>query len=80
MSPVVAAVTVAAMTTLGRWARGKGLTVETVVGLVGVALGLAVIEQANPKLARGFGTLVVIGVAVAHLPIIINASGLAKNK
>jgi hypothetical protein len=76
MSPIVAAATVAAMTTLGRWARGKGLTIDTVVGLVGVALGLAVIEQANAKLARGLGALVVIGVAAAHLPILLDQTGL----
>ena len=76
MSPLVAAATVAAMTTLGRWARGKTLTIDTVVGMVGVAIGLAILEQANAKFARGFGILVVIGVAVAHLPTLVDASGL----
>jgi hypothetical protein len=76
MSPLVAAATVAAMTTLGRWARGKGLTIDTVVGLVGVALGLAIIEQANVKLSRGLGALVVIGVATAHLPTLLDSTGL----
>jgi hypothetical protein len=76
MSPIVAAVTVAAMTTLGRWARGKTLTIDTVVGVVGVALGLAVVEQANTRLARQLGALIVIGVAAAHLPILLDSTGL----
>lgn len=76
MNPLVAAATVAAMTTLGRWARGKGLTIDTVLGVVGVALGLAIIDQANAKLARGLGALIVIGVAAAHLPTLLNATGL----
>lgn len=76
MSPLMAAFTVAAMTTLGKWARGKSLSVDTVVGLVGVAVGLAVVDQANARLARAMGALVVIGVAVAHLPTVLDASGL----
>lgn len=77
MSPIVAAALVATMTTLGRWARGKTLTIDTVVGLVGVAIGLTVLEQANQKFARGFAILVVIGVAVAHLDVIVGSSGLS---
>lgn len=80
MSPIVAAIVVGVMTTLGRWARGKGLTVDTVVGVVVLALALAVIEQGNEKLARAFGLLVVLGVALAHAGIIIDATGLAKGK
>lgn len=76
MNPIVAAVTVAAMTTLGRWARGKTLTIDTVVGVVGVALGLAVIDQANARLARQLGALIVIGVAAAHLPLLLDSTGL----
>lgn len=80
MSPIVAAIVVGVMTTLGRWARGKGLTVDTVVGVVVLALALAVIEQGNEKLARAFGLLVVLGVALAHAPIVLDATGLTKVK
>lgn len=80
MSPIVAAVMVGVMTTLGRWARGKGLTVDTVVGVVVLALALAVIEQGNEKLSRAFGLLVVLGVALAHAGIVLDATGLTKGK
>lgn len=78
MTPVVTAVVVAVMTTLGRWARGKGLTIDTVVGVVFLAVALAVIEAGNEKLARAFGTLIVVGVAFAHVPTLLNATGLVK--
>lgn len=80
MTPIVASVLVGLMTTLGRWAKGKGLTIDTVVGVVVLALSLALIEQANEKLARAFGALVVVGVALVHAPIIIDATGLVGKK
>lgn len=80
MTPIVASVLVGLMTTLGRWAKGKGLTIDTVVGVVILALSLALIEQANEKLARAFGALVVVGVALVHAPIIIDATGLVGKK
>jgi len=81
MNPVIASLLVGAMTTFGRWAKGKGLTVDTVVGVVFLALCLSLIEQANEKLARSFGLLVVVGVGIVYAPIIIDATGLAgKNK
>lgn len=81
MNPVMTSLLVGAMTTFGRWAKGKGLTVDTVVGVVFLALCLSLIEQANEKLARSFGLLVVVGVGIVYAPIIIDATGLAgKNK
>lgn len=80
MTPIVASILVGLMTTLGRWAKGKGLTIDTVVGVVVLALSLALIEQANEKLARAFGALVVVGVALVHAPIIIDATGLVGKK
>lgn len=78
MTPVTAAVVVGIMTTLGRWARGKGLTIDTVVGVALLAVTLALIDTANEKLARAFGALVVVGVAFAHVPTILDATGLVK--
>lgn len=78
MNPITTAVVVGVMTTLGRWARGKGLTIDTVVGVVVLAITLAVIDTANEKLARAFGVLIVVGVAFAHLPVLLNATGLGK--
>lgn len=79
MNPVLASLLVGGMTTVGRWAKGKGLTADTVVGVVFLALSLSLIEQANEKLSRAFGLLVVVAVAIVYAPIIIDATGLAKN-
>lgn len=78
MNPVMAAVVVGLMTTLGRWARGKGLTIDTVVGVTFLAVALALIETADEKLAKAFGTLIVVGVAFAHVPVILDKTGLVK--
>lgn len=80
MNPLIAAVVVGVMTTLGKWARGKTLSIDTVVGVVVLAVTLALIDQANEKLARTFGVLVVLGVALAHAPIVLDATGLTKGK
>jgi len=71
MNPIPAAILTATITTLGRWAKGKGMTVDTVVGLVFLAVFLAALEQANAKLARAFGALIVVSVAIVHLPAIL---------
>lgn len=76
MTPVITAVVVATMTVLGRWARGKTLSIDVVVGVVVMAIALAIIETGNEKLAKAFATLIVVGVAFAHVPAILNATGL----
>lgn len=78
MTPIVTAVVVGVLTTLGRWARGKGLTIDVVVGVVVLAVTLALVETANEKLARAFGVLVVVGVGLAHADVVLNATGLTK--
>jgi hypothetical protein len=80
MNPVVTAVVVGVMTTLGRWARGKSLDINTVVGVVVLAVILSIIDAANGKLARTFGVLVIVGVGLAHLPIILKATGMTKGQ
>lgn len=75
MSPVVAAIIVAATTTIGRWARGKNLDVDIVVGLVGIAIGLSIIDQMNKDLAKAFGALAVIATLFAHADVIFGVVG-----
>lgn len=65
MNPIPAALLTATITTLERWARGKGLTIDTVVGLVGIAVLLAVIHEINAQFAKALGVLVVVGTFVA---------------
>ena len=80
MSPVVTAIVVGIMTTLAKWSRDKPLSIDVVVGVVVLALTLSLIEQGNEKLARAFGALVVIAVALVHAPIVLDATGLTKLK
>lgn len=80
MSPVVVAVVVGAITTLGKWANGKTISIDTVVGIVGVAVGLAVLDQINKDLSKAMGILVVVGVTVAHGETLFNAvTTMSKN-
>ena len=78
MDPVPAALAIGAITTLGRWANGKGLTINTVVGVVGIAVSLALIEQVSPEIARSFGVLVLLGTSIVFLPQIFKKSGVSK--
>jgi len=73
MNPVPAALLTATITTLSRWSRGKGLTINTVVGLVGIAIGLAVLGEFNEQFAKAMGALVVVGTLVAQGPDLFNA-------
>lgn len=73
MNPVVAAIVVAATTTIGRWARGKTLSVDIVVGLMGIAIALTIIDQVNKELAKAFGVLAVVATLVAHADVIFKA-------
>lgn len=76
MNPLVTGLLVGALTTIGRWSRGKGLTIDTVLGVLGVAFGLAIIEQFNKDLAKAFSALVIVAVAWVHLPHILKQTGL----
>lgn len=80
MKAVPAAVVAGAIVIAGKWAVGKEPTVENGVGIAGIAVGLALLEQANPKVASAFAWLIVLSVALIHLPKIADAvSGPKKN-
>lgn len=80
MSPILASILTGAITTFGRWARGKTLDMNTVIGVVVLAITLTLIEQANEKLAKAFALLVVVAVSVAHVGVILDATGLIAKK
>lgn len=80
MNAVIASVFVGAITYLGRAARGKPMTIATVVGIAGLALTLAMIEQADRELAKKFAILIVIGTLLAHWTVIVEKSGLKPAK
>lgn len=76
MNPVSVALTVGVMVILGKWARGKEPNIDNAVGVAGVAIGLAALEQINDQLAKGFGVLILVSVATIHLPKIAQSAGL----
>lgn len=78
MNTVVASAFVGAITYLGAVARHKKLSIDVIVGIMALALALALIEQANRELAQKFAVLVVVATLLAHWQVIVQASGLAK--
>lgn len=76
MSPVIAAIFVGGITYLGRVARDKPMSINVVVGVGGLALGLAMLEQVNRDLAQKFAILAIVGTLLAHWQVIVKASGL----
>lgn len=78
MNPAIAAVVVGVITYLGRVARNKPMSINIVVGIAGLAVMLAVIDQIDSALARKFGILVILGTLFAHWQIIVEKTGLKK--
>lgn len=76
MTPVAAALTAGAMIVVGKWSKGKGPTLENGIGIAGIAIGLALMEQANKKLAVSFGWLIVLSVTIVYFPSIAEGTGL----
>lgn len=66
MNPVLASITIGLITTLAKWAKGKQLDVETIVGITVLAIILSIISTANDKLGRSFALLSVVAVSLAH--------------
>ena len=75
MNSVITALVVGVITYLGRVARGKQMSIDLVVGIGGLAVALALVEQADKDLAKKFGLLVIIGVLLAHWQVIVSAAG-----
>lgn len=79
MNPVSVALTVGVLVILGKWSRGKEPNIDNAIGIAGVAIGLAALEQINESLAKGFGVLILVSVATIHVPKIANAAGLISD-
>lgn len=78
MRPVPAAVVAGALIVAGKWSDGNEPTIDNAIGVAGIALGLALLEQANPQLASGFAVLIVLSVAFIYLPVLAKNTGLAR--
>lgn len=75
MNPIPAAFLIGTMTVLSRWSQGKGVAIDNVLGIAGVAVTLGVLAAINEQLARSFGALAVVGVALYQAPKIVTKAG-----
>lgn len=66
MNPLAAAGIVATLTTVGKWSRGDNISIDTILGAVGVAIGLAILAEMNREFSRAMGVLVVVAVLLAQ--------------
>lgn len=78
MNAVSASLIVGALVVGGKWADGKAPTMQNGVGVAGIAVGLALMEQANEKLASAFAWLIILGSAMVFFPKIAKGTGLTK--
>ncbi len=73
MSTTTAVVMTAALAVTGAWVKDKSLSIRLAVGIGGVALFLAVIAEADAKLAQQLGVLILIGAVFVYGPDIVKA-------
>lgn len=78
MNPVGAALITGALIVAGKWADGKAPNINNAIGVAGIALGLALMDQANEKLANAFAWLIVLSVTIVYFPKIVKGTGLTK--
>jgi hypothetical protein len=78
LNPVSVAVVSGALVVLSKWAQNKSPTVDNAVGVVGIAIGLAILEQMSEQLAAAFAVLILVTIAMVHFPIIVKAAGFGK--
>lgn len=55
------------------------MDISLVVGIGGLAIAFALVEEADEKLAKQFEILVILGVLLAHWQVIVKAAGFSSN-
>jgi len=75
LDPVTTAVISGALVVGGKWARGQSPNIDNAIGIAGIAIGLAIIDQMNADLASAFAALILVTVAIVHFPAIVKAAG-----
>lgn len=63
---------------MGRWAQDKPINSRIVIGIMGTAIMLSLINEADNGLARAFGGLVLVTAVFAYAPDILKKTGLTK--
>lgn len=67
MNPIVATTLVGSMIVVRQWSRKEMISIDNVLGIVGIGLGLGFLHAMNPELAAVFGWLVVVGIGLFQL-------------
>lgn len=62
----------------GQWASGKGVTARVVVGACFLAIILTVLSEANEKLAKQFGILILVTATLTYGVSVTDKMGLTK--
>lgn len=78
MDTTNAAVGIALLTVAGRWSQGKKLDIRVGIGMAGLALGLAAINQSQPEIASKLALLVLLSAVFLYGPAIARKAGLIK--
>lgn len=78
MNPVATAIVVGALVVGGKWADGKAPTMQNGIGIAGVAVSLAILEQASKRLSTAFAWLILLGTMIVYFPKIARGTGLSK--
>ncbi len=73
MNTTTSIVLTGAIVTLGQWLKDKKVTMKIWVGVGVCAVILAVLSEADPKLASQFGALILIGAVLLYVEPIANA-------
>ena len=73
-------VATAAIVTVGKWSNNEEITARVAVGGVMLAVGLAMMEQANEKFAQRFALLILVVASFMYVPAIAYKAGLTNTK
>ncbi len=65
-----------AIVVVGRWVEGEHVGTRIVVGIIGTALAVSLIGNANDKLGRTFGLLVLVTAVFRYAVPILQKTGL----
>lgn len=56
----------------GRWRSGKGVSIDMVIGLFGVTVGLSLMAEVDTGLANGFAGLVIMASLLEYGPDLLS--------
>lgn len=79
MNTTSSAVLAGSIALAGRWAKGdKKISMNVIVGVGGMVLALAILNEVNQPFAEAFGMLLVVAAALIYLPDIVKWMGWSR--